>query len=103
MPPRRDGVRGGSCPGGRAWSSWCGPAVGMRRGQRRTTRSGARFACLFSIPCSLFPTMQLESAHYMRTGDQVRHDGGRTGSVVEAMTLWATVRWDDGSQEEVEQ
>ncbi|HEV3051477.1 MAG TPA: hypothetical protein VGX50_14330 [Longimicrobium sp.] len=47
--------------------------------------------------------MQLESAHYMRTGDLVRHDGGRTGSVVEAMTLWATVRWDDGTEEEVEQ
>ena len=48
--------------------------------------------------------MQLESAHYMRAGDLVRHDGGRTGSVVEAMTLWATVRWDDGGpDEEVEQ
>jgi hypothetical protein len=47
--------------------------------------------------------MQLESAHFMRTGDLVRHAGGRTGSVVEAMTLWATIRWDDGSQEEVEQ
>jgi hypothetical protein len=47
--------------------------------------------------------MQLESAHYLRTGDLVRHAGGRTGSVVEAMTLWATVRWDDGSEQEVEQ
>jgi hypothetical protein len=48
--------------------------------------------------------MQLESAHYMRTGDLVRHDSGRTGTVVEAMTLWATVRWDDdGADEEVEQ
>ncbi len=65
--------------------------------------SGTIIRPLFPIPCSLFPTMQLESAHYMRTGDLVRHDGGRTGSVVEAMTLWATVRWDDGSQEEVEQ
>ncbi|HEX5871023.1 MAG TPA: hypothetical protein VFY65_11425 [Longimicrobium sp.] len=48
--------------------------------------------------------MQLESAHYMRTGDLVRHDGGRTGTVVEALTLWATVRWDEGGpDEEVEQ
>lgn len=48
--------------------------------------------------------MQLESAHFMRSGDLVRHAGGRTGTVVEAMTLWATVRWDDdGRQEEVEQ
>ena len=62
-------------------------------------------------PCSLSPVpysltfkMQLESAHYMRTGDLVRHDGGRTGTVLEAMTLWATVRWDDGgADEEVEQ
>ncbi len=67
--------------------------------------SGGADRPLFPIPCSLFPVskMQLESAHYMRTGDQVRHDGGRTGSVVEAMTLWATVRWDDGTEEEVEQ
>jgi hypothetical protein len=56
---------------------------------------------LFPIP---FGSMQLESAHYMRTGDLVRHDGGRTGTVTEAMTLWATVRWDDGgADEEVEQ
>jgi hypothetical protein len=48
--------------------------------------------------------MQLESAHYMRRGDQVRHAGGRTGTVVESMALWATVRWDDdGREEEVEQ
>jgi hypothetical protein len=48
--------------------------------------------------------MQLESAHYMRTGDLVRHDGGRTGSVVEALALFARVRWDeDGGEEEVDQ
>jgi hypothetical protein len=58
---------------------------------------------LFPLPFSRIDTMQLESAHFMRTGDLVRHDGGRTGSVVDAMTLWATVRWDDGVQEEVEQ
>ena len=47
--------------------------------------------------------MQLESAHFLRTGDEVRHSDGRTGRVVEAMTLWATVRWDDGGDQEVEQ
>jgi hypothetical protein len=48
--------------------------------------------------------MQLESAHYMRQGDLVRHDGGRTGSVVESMALYARVRWDDdGREEEVDQ
>ena len=62
----------------------------------------ARYS-LFPVPYSLSVEMQLESAHYLRTGDLVRHSGGRTGSVVEAMTLWATVRWDDGTQEEVEQ
>jgi hypothetical protein len=72
-------------------------------GRQPAVRSAAILRPLFPIPCSLFPNMQLESAHYMRTGDLVRHDAGRTGSVVEAMTLWATVRWDDGSQEEVEQ
>lgn len=48
--------------------------------------------------------MQLESAHFLRSGDLVRHDGGRTGSVVEAMALYARVRWDDdGAEEEVDQ
>lgn len=48
--------------------------------------------------------MQLESAHYMRKGDLVRHDGGRTGSVVEALALFARVCWDeDGGEEEVDQ
>lgn len=48
--------------------------------------------------------MQLESAHYMRTGDLVRHDGGRTGTVVEALALYARVRWDEEvGEEEVDQ
>ena len=47
--------------------------------------------------------MQLESAHFMRTGDVVRHATGNEGSVVDALTLYATVRWDDGRQEEVDQ
>lgn len=48
--------------------------------------------------------MQLESAHYLRTGDLVRHDGGRTGSVVESFALYARVRWDEeANEEEVDQ
>ena len=47
--------------------------------------------------------MQLESAHFLRRGDLVRHAAGREGSVVDAMALYAVVRWDDGTQDEVEQ
>lgn len=47
--------------------------------------------------------MQLESAHFMRTGDQVRHEGGRLGTVVEALALYARVAWDEGGEEEFDQ
>lgn len=47
--------------------------------------------------------MQLESAHFMRTGDVVRHSAGREGSVMDARALYAVVRWDDGTQEEIDQ
>lgn len=47
--------------------------------------------------------MQLESAHFLRTGDEVRHTDGRTGRVLQSMTLFAIVRWDEGAEEEVEQ
>lgn len=47
--------------------------------------------------------MQLESAHFLRRGDLVRHAAGREGSVVDAMALYAVVRWDGGTQDEVEQ
>jgi hypothetical protein len=47
--------------------------------------------------------MQLESAHFLRTGDRVAHADGRAGSVVLALALWATVRWDSEGEEEVEQ
>lgn len=47
--------------------------------------------------------MQLESAHFLRTGDEVRHTDGRTGRVLQSMTLFAVVRWDEGAEEEVEQ
>lgn len=47
--------------------------------------------------------MQLESAHFLRTGDEVRHADGRAGTVLEAMTLYARVRWDEGGEEEIDQ
>lgn len=47
--------------------------------------------------------MQLESAHFLRTGDVVRHDDGRTGTVDESLALYAVVAWEDGAREEVEQ
>jgi hypothetical protein len=46
---------------------------------------------------------QLESVHFLRTGDEVRHDDGRIGRVADAMTLYAMVDWDGGRREEVEQ
>jgi hypothetical protein len=46
---------------------------------------------------------QLESVHFLRAGDEVRHQDGRTGHVQEALTLYAVVRWDDGGQDEVDQ
>lgn len=47
--------------------------------------------------------MQLESAHFLRTGDEVRHTDGRIGRVLQSMTLFAVVRWEEGAEEEVEQ
>lgn len=46
---------------------------------------------------------QLESRHFLKTGDAVQHLGGHTGTVVEAFALYAVVRWEDGRQEEVDQ
>jgi hypothetical protein len=46
---------------------------------------------------------QLESVHFLRPGDEVRHQDGRTGRVQEALTLYAVVRWDDGGEDEVDQ
>lgn len=48
-------------------------------------------------------SLQLESRHFFREGDTVRHYRGATGRVVEAMALYAVVRWEDGPEEEVEQ
>jgi hypothetical protein len=46
---------------------------------------------------------QLESAHFFRSGDTVRTFDGRLGSIAEAWSLFAIVRWDDGTVEEIEQ
>ncbi|HET7276393.1 MAG TPA: hypothetical protein VFI91_14585 [Longimicrobiaceae bacterium] len=47
--------------------------------------------------------MQLESRHFFRTSDSVRHSDGRAGTVVESFALYAEIRWTDGSQQEVDQ
>ncbi len=46
---------------------------------------------------------QLESNHYFRSGDIVRREDGRLGTVVEGWSLYATILWDSGEREEVEQ
>lgn len=46
---------------------------------------------------------QLESPHYFRENDAVRHQGGSYGTVVQQLSLYARIRWDDGSEGEVEQ
>jgi len=45
----------------------------------------------------------MESRHFLKSGDQVEHIAGHTGVVLEGFALFAVVRWDDGSQEEVDQ
>lgn len=46
---------------------------------------------------------QLESRHFYKTGDTVQHLSGIVGTVLEALSLYAVIRWDDGRQEEVDQ
>ena len=46
---------------------------------------------------------QLESRHFLKTGDLVQHIRGAMGRVVEGYALWAVVRWEDGRQEEIDQ
>jgi hypothetical protein len=45
---------------------------------------------------------QLESVHFLRSGDGIRHCDGREGRVLDAMALYARVRWEGGSEEEEE-
>jgi len=46
---------------------------------------------------------QLESHHFFRIGDEIRALDGRLGSVEQAFSLYAVVRWDDGHSEEIDQ
>ncbi len=48
-------------------------------------------------------SVQLESRHYFMARDTVRNAAGVVGEVVEAMALYAVVRWEDGREEEVDQ
>jgi hypothetical protein len=45
----------------------------------------------------------MESRHYFRVRDQVRHLDGSVGMVVERFSLYATVQWSDGRRQEVDQ
>jgi hypothetical protein len=57
----------------------------------------------FERPARRSVSTQLESRHFLKTGDAVQHVGGHAGAVVEAFALYAVVRWEDGRQEEVDQ
>ena len=46
---------------------------------------------------------QLESRHFFRPLDTVQDRDGRYGTVEDAFALFATVRWDDGRRQEIDQ
>jgi hypothetical protein len=46
---------------------------------------------------------QLESHHFLRTGDSVLSVDGRRGTVVDGAALYAVVEWEDRTVQEVEQ
>jgi hypothetical protein len=46
---------------------------------------------------------QLESRHFLQTGDTVQHLRGHLGKVTASFALYAVVRWEDGREEEVDQ
>lgn len=48
-------------------------------------------------------SVQLESRHFFLARDTVRSAAGAVGEVLEAMALYAVVRWEDGREEEVDQ
>jgi len=48
-------------------------------------------------------SVQLESRHFFLARDTVQSAAGVMGEVVEAMALYAVVRWEDGREEEVDQ
>lgn len=48
-------------------------------------------------------SVQLESRHFFRMRDTVQHLNGQTGTVAEGHSLYATIVWQDGRREEVDQ
>lgn len=48
-------------------------------------------------------SVQLESRHFFMARDVVQSLAGTVGEVLEAMALYAVVRWEDGREEEVDQ
>ena len=46
---------------------------------------------------------QLESRHFFQARDMVQHRDGRTGTVVQAESLYAVIAWDSEGREEVDQ
>jgi hypothetical protein len=46
---------------------------------------------------------QLESQHFFRTGDTIRDADGHAGLVLDGWALHASVLWDDGRRQEIEQ
>lgn len=48
-------------------------------------------------------SVQLESRHFFLARDTVQSAAGVMGEVVEAMALYARIRWEDGREEEVDQ
>jgi hypothetical protein len=45
----------------------------------------------------------MESRHFLRVSDTVQDRTGNVGRVVEGSTLYATVEWNDGRSEELDQ
>jgi hypothetical protein len=46
---------------------------------------------------------QLESRHFYKMHDVVERLDGVAGTVTESFALWAVIRWEDGTQAEVDQ
>ena len=48
-------------------------------------------------------SVQLESRHFFRERDTVQHLNGSIGTVVTGQALFATIAWEDGRFDEVDQ
>jgi hypothetical protein len=46
---------------------------------------------------------QLDSRHFFRIRDTVLHTDGMVGRVVDGRALFATIEWEDGRQQEIDQ